>query len=322
MDGGIVDNQGITPILLAENRMKRNEKKKTGKDTQGNIIDLIIVSDVASPYMEGYTASIQKTKGLWRKLTLKKIFLWNFFVLLGSAAWTVFNTANYQVVPLIFSVGLFSGSLMVFLLAGWIKSLPAKAHVPNAFMRPLGKLLRLRLGVYETLLSNRIDSMLKMTNDVFLKHIRRLNYQAIFNNEEWKNRRIMNAIYELRTGETRIITKVQKGALPAYLMPGDKLQAVATKASAMATTLWFKKEELACSEESGYNMLDAIIACGQFTLCWNLLEHIEKIKKDKRNVSHSLEQLMNCEAQLKDDWVKFNKDPYWMVAANHKKDKK
>ena len=226
MDGGIVDNQGITPILLAENRMKRNEKKKTGKDTQGNIIDLIIVSDVASPYMEGYTASIQKTKGLWRKLTLKKIFLWNFFVLLGSAAWTVFNTANYQVVPLIFSVGLFSGSLMVFLLAGWIKSLPAKAHVPNAFMRPLGKLLRLRLGVYETLLSNRIDSMLKMTNDVFLKHIRRLNYQAIFNNEEWKNRRIMNAIYELRTGETRIITKVQKGALPAYLMPVDKLQAV------------------------------------------------------------------------------------------------
>ena len=69
-------------------------------------------------------------------------------------------------------------------------------------------------------------------------------------------------------------------------------------------------------------MLNAIIACRQFTLCWNLLEHIEKIKKDKRNVSHSLEQLMNCEAQLKDDWVKFNKDPYWMVAANHKKDKK
>lgn len=319
MDGGIVDNQGVTPILLAENRMKRNEKKKTGSELQSNIIDLIIVSDVASPYMEEYTASTQKTKGFWRKLTLKKIFLWNFFVLLGSAVWSGINIANYFVVPLIFSVAIFSFSLIVFLLAGLIKSLPVKAHVPNPFMRPLGKLLKLRLGVYETLLSNRIDSMLKMTNDVFLKHIRRLNYQAIFNNEEWKNRRIMNAIYELRKEETRIVTKVQNGSLPPYLMPSDKLQAVATKASEMGTTLWFKKEELDCSKESAYNMLDAIIACGNFTICWNLLEEIEKIKKDKNNVSSSLEQLLECEVQLKDDWNKFNEDPYWLVAANHKK---
>ena len=44
MDGGIVDNQGIEPILLAEQRMETSLGCKDGK-----CLDLIIVSDVASP---------------------------------------------------------------------------------------------------------------------------------------------------------------------------------------------------------------------------------------------------------------------------------
>lgn len=318
MDGGIVDNQGVTPILLAENRMKRNVTKRTGTEPVANVIDLIIVSDVASPYMEEYTASKQVTKGFWRKLTLKKIFFCNFIVLLASLAWSWFNVANGHTIPLILSTVIFTISAILFLLAGLIKSLPEKVHVPHAFLKPLGKLLKLRLGVYETMLTNRIDSMLKMTNDVFLKHIRRLNYQTIFNDEKWTNRRMMNAIYELRTEEKRIATKVKNGKLPEYLLPTALLQNVASKASKMGTTLWFKKDELHRTPESPYNMLDAIIACGQFTVCWNLLEHIEKIKNDKSNVSDSLLLLLDCEEQLKEDWKKFNEDPYRMVSAFNK----
>ena len=50
MDGGIVDNQGIEPILLAEQRMETSLGCKDGK-----CLDLIIVSDVASPYTVSYT---------------------------------------------------------------------------------------------------------------------------------------------------------------------------------------------------------------------------------------------------------------------------
>jgi len=42
----------------------------------------------------------------------------------------------------------------------------------------------------------------------------------------------------------------------------------------MSTTLWFTKKEL----EGKDNMLDVLIACGQFNTCWNLLEYIEKIE--------------------------------------------
>lgn len=318
MDGGIADNQGVTPILLAESRMKRNETKRMGVEPVGNVIDLIIVSDVASPYMEEYTASKQITKGFWRKLTIEKLFFWNFMILLASLAWSWFNIAYGLIVPLIFSVVVVTVSTMLFLLAGLIKSLPEKVHVPHAFLKPSSKLLKLRLGIYETMLSNRIDSMLKMTNDVFLKHIRRLNYQTIFNDQRWKNRRIMNAIYELRTEEKRIATKVKNGTLPEYLMPSALLQSVATKASKMGTTLWFKKDELDRSTASPYNLLDAIIACGQFTVCWNLLEQIEKIRIDNTNVSASLMRLLDCEMQLKEDWQKFTQNPYWMVADFNK----
>jgi predicted acylesterase/phospholipase RssA len=318
MDGGIVDNQGITPILLAESRMKRNETKRTGTEPIDNVIDLIIVSDVASPYLEEYTASKQRIKGFWRKLTMKKIFFWNFMILLVSLAWSCFNIVNGLIIPLIFSVVAFTVSIILFMLAALIKSLPEKVHVPHAFLKPLAKLLKLRLGVYETMLTNRIDSMLKMTNDVFLKHIRRLNYQTIFNDPNWKNRRIMNAIYELRTEEKRIASKIKAGTLPEYLMPSTLLQSVATKASKMGTTLWFKKDELESSSTLPYNLLDAIIACGQFTICLNLLEQIEKIKKDNTNVPHSLIRLVDCEEQLKTDWNKFKKDPYWMVVEFNK----
>lgn len=313
MDGGIVDNQGVIPILLAESRLKRNETKRTGTEPLSNVIDLIIVSDVASPYMEEYIASKQITKGFWRKLTMKKLFFWNFIILLVSLVWSCFNVANGFIIPLIFSVAVFTLSIILFLLAGLIKSLLEKIHVPHTFLKPIGKLLKLRLGVYETMLTNRIDSMLKMTNDVFLKHIRRLNYQTIFNDPSWKNRRIMNAIYELRAEEKQIVTKFKNGILPEYLMPSSLLQSVATKASKMETTLWFKKEELDRSSVTPYNLLDAIIACGQFTICWNLLEQIEKIKKDKVNVSASLMRLLDCEMQLKEKWNKFNENPYWMV---------
>lgn len=60
MDGGIVDNQGIEPVLLADGRMVRNQSLQPGQPDPGHVLDLIIVADVASPYMEEYRASTQK----------------------------------------------------------------------------------------------------------------------------------------------------------------------------------------------------------------------------------------------------------------------
>jgi len=60
MDGGIVDNQGIEPVLLAEMRIRRNRANITGANGDDKALDLIIVCDVASPYMENYEANKKK----------------------------------------------------------------------------------------------------------------------------------------------------------------------------------------------------------------------------------------------------------------------
>ena len=70
MDGGITDNQGIEPILKAEERMRKYRTDKSRKD---KALDLVIVSDVTSPYMDGYVPSEQLMPESVGKLTLGRL---------------------------------------------------------------------------------------------------------------------------------------------------------------------------------------------------------------------------------------------------------
>lgn len=314
MDGGIVDNQGVEPILLAEERMKRNLYKDDTIQNQTNVLDLIIISDVDSPYMEDYKASTQRSKNWWRKLTPLSIFIINTLVLLISLLFIGKFSRDRNVLLLILTSVIMTLNFVIYFIAKFLGTLPEKFEVPKLFMKPLGKLLKLKLLVYENLIMNRAKSLLKMANDVFLKHIRRLNYNKIYDAKTWENRRIMNAIYELRKGEEKLNKKIEDGTISKDLIPSSKIQDVATIAASMGTTLWFTREEL-----SRQNMLKSIIACGQFTTCWNLLEYIRKLKKDSHNTGENHMHLITCENQLTKDWERFNDDPYWMVNEINKK---
>lgn len=313
MDGGIVDNQGIVPLLLAETRIKRN-LVDAGEDTSpDHALDLLIVSDVTSPYMDDYKASVQKPLNWWRRLTPAGIYVLNTVVLLLSAfsVYYFLKHGKYFWSTVLTIIGTLA--VVLFLLGRLLVSLPRKFKVPGAFLKPLGKLLRLRLQVYENLIVNRANSVLAMTGDVFLKHMRSLNYKAVFEEPSWQNRRIMNAIYELREGEEKLKDKIRNGEISAELIPSEKLQKVATRATSMGTTLWYTKEELSKDNEQRATMLDTVIACGQFTMCWNLLEYLRRIKKDGININEKHKKLLECEGQLMDHWRKFKGDPFWLV---------
>lgn len=305
MDGGIVDNQGIEPILLAEKRMKRNNPNP---DKTSNELDLVIVTDVASPYMEDYNASTQNKRPGWRSLTPAWILFLNTLLLLASGYGLYHFILKDNTVMTILSTVVLTITTLIFLIGRLIKSLPRKFNVPDFFMKPMGKLLRLKLRVYETLLANRKNSILKMVGEVSLKHVRRLNYGQLYNDDSWKNRRIMNAIYELKPGEKFLHEKIQENKLPGYMMPLPELQQAAELAAGMGTTLWFTQEEI-----QKKNMINALIACGQFTTCWNLLEYIIKAKKDPSNLSAGHNQILALEDEIKSDWENFNKNPYWLV---------
>jgi predicted acylesterase/phospholipase RssA len=310
MDGGIVDNQGIEPILLAEKRMKRS---RANTEQQGNELDLIIISDVASPYMEDYQASMQRPAKGWRRFTPGLLLLLNSLMLLASSGALYWFLNNNNIPMVIGSTVVVTLSLVFFVIGRILKALPGKFDVPVFFLKPLGKLLRLKLQVYETMITNRKNSVLKMVGEVFLKHVRRLNYRQLYHDDSWQNRRIMNAIYELKTGEEIIHKKIQKNTLPGYLMPSPKLQQAATLAASMGTTLWFSPDEI-----QKKNMLDTIIACGQFTFCWNLLEYIAIANRDKTNLTPAHNSILALEAELRSDWELFNKDPYWLMKKTNK----
>lgn len=307
MDGGIVDNQGIEPILLAEARMEHN-RRESGSQDKDRSIDLIIVSDVASPYLEEYRSSIQQPLNWWRKLTPKKILVLNTLLLvlaIGGLVTTLIYDITWASVILSVFITL---SVVLFALGRILLSLPAKFNVPAHFLAPLGKLLRLKLQVYETLILNRSASLLKLANSVFLKHVRGLNYSKVWQDATWENRRVMNAIFELRSGEDRLEKKLVSGKLPAYLKPSDQLCQIAKQAADMGTTLWFTPEEL------NSQLIDTIIACGQFTLCWNLLEYIYKIKKNPVNTDEAHKALLDAEDQLLRHWQSFQTKPFWLTS--------
>ncbi|MDE5418455.1 patatin-like phospholipase family protein [Labilibaculum sp. DW002] len=306
MDGGIVDNQGIEPLLLTEDRMKRN--RADSSDNDSNELDLLIISDVTSPYMEDFKASKKQKKSFLRTLSPQIIFIANSILLLCSLVGLFFSIKNGLLLSIIILSSLSTLNILLFIIATVIKKMPEKFQIPQAFMKPFTKLLKIKLGVYENLILNRTNSLLKMTNDVFLKHIRRLNYNKIYTDKSWKNRRIMNAIYELRFGEQKLQNKIKNQKINKSLIPSKALQEVATVAASMGTTLWFTKDEL-----NKKNMLNSIIACGQFTMCWNLLEYIGKIKSNPENINESHNELIKSESIVLLYWEKFNKDPYWQV---------
>lgn len=113
---------------------------------------------------------------------------------------------------------------------------------------------------------------------------------------------MMNGVYELRPNETWV-SKLKYGQFPEYLKPSDAIQQNSKKAAGMGTTLWFTQQE----KETG--MPDALIAAGQYTICWNLLEYIEDIKKDPTNTNEHHQLIIACEEQLRKDWEEFQKNP-------------
>jgi len=302
MDGGIVDNQGIEPILLAEQRMKSNFPGRKDK-----CLELIIISDVSSPYMKPYESTDLTLPKSIANLSLNKLstLLW----IVGGII-TVLTAVSLILMPNSFLSGFLSVFWLLSLLGigGYMygkKKLMqlAKGTIVN---NSVSSILNLKVGDIATLLVNRVKSVMMLVSSVFMKHLRRMNYRSAYTDEAWMNRCITNGIYELRKGESWE-ANIKSGYLPSYLAPSDLIQQNSKKAASMGTTLWFTE----CQKADG--MHDSIIAAGQYTMCFNLLKYIECTKKDPRNTNERHKEIIACENQLKADWDKFQNDPLWGV---------
>lgn len=307
MDGGVVDNQGIDPVMLATGRIYRNHVKSGGDEKELNQIDLVIVSDVASPNMDDFKASHEDQRGWWKGLTARLIINLNWLLFLLALSGFGFSVYFQWFYALIFSTIGLTISLLLLVVFKLVSKLIAGIGIPEQFLKPLGMLKKMKLYVYQSLVLNRVQSLMMLTTDVFLKHVRRLNYNTLYRDKRFVNRRIMNAVYELTSDQASLGKKILNGTLPAYLMPSAAMQKNSDQAASMGTTLWFSPSELKD------RMLESLVACGQYTACWNLLEYIELLKNDSSNTNENHAAIMMLEDSLKSLWKEFQLNPFYLI---------
>ncbi len=294
MDGGIVDNQGIDSVFWAEQRMqeyKGNRAQFASQDVKA--IDLCMISDVSSPFMDSYVKTEEKPMRKWRKWSFRT-FLKAGLVFLAAGALNVYLACILEKHIWTFITGFFASLLFLmsalsFFLSNIFTWLLKKCSIPDFFMKRLGRFTRLKFGVYETL--------------------------------------IMNAIYELTPQQTSYRNENDDDRLSADLKnPTQRLMEAAEKAKSMGTTLWFTPDELDDDPLGERSMLNALIACVQFTGCFNLLAYMEKELwcKENKEAYDKYPQSLKTEIKefydtLMSDWHRFNDKPYWMVDVYHQK---
>ena len=305
MDGGVVDNQGIDPILLAEARKRKYRTDETRSD---KALDLVIVSDVSSPYMDGYEPSKQMLPKGVGKLTLGR--LRNYGLLAEAVVMALF------IVALVLGSGFWMGVMSVILAIVTLVNVTG-ALLKSKMFRAIGRtfvgnnaafISHLKFATLESMLMNRARSVVMMTKDVFLKRARQMTYSSLYDDQAWHNRTVTSTIYELRPDE-RWQTRANNHTLPDYLIPSEKLQQNSVRAASMGTTLWFT------SKEKDAGMPQDILAAGQYTICYNLLQYIEQIESDHENLTLAHKDLVALKPQLLASWNRFQQDPHWMVPA-------
>ena len=313
MDGGVADNQGIESIVLAEQRRRDYRKDRSRTD---KALDLVIVSDVTSPYMNGYEPSEQMLSKGAGKLTIGR--LRNYGLIAEGVIIALF------ILSIVLGSGFWTGVMSVILAIVTAANV-AGACLKNKMFDAISKtfigknatfLSHTKFATLEAMLMNRAKSVVMLSSEVFLKRMRQLNYQVLYENPAWENRRITSTVYELRPEEKwedRLPNSEGKRKdknemeLPLYLAPSEAIQQNSTLAASMGTTLWFTSKDKAAGKPQ------ALLAAGQYTMCFNLLDYLERIDKKPTNLTDGHRLIIACKPQLLAAWQKFQQDPQWMV---------
>ena len=317
MDGGIVDNQGIGSIINAEVR----------RVYEGNPYGLIMVCDVGSYSMNAWEPSeIEMVRMGWSKspkqllnLLIEKLKLsWLLWVPLFICF--ILLVSGFMNMP---SVGLFIGggamamfAILTIAIRYFISKMEEKSivfwtwmmgMVPKFMREKLKRFQNLKIRLIQRMIEERGTSSLIMINDIFLKQIRRLNYDLLYKDDSLKNRRVTTLIYELTEKQYHKGDSDEKEMdIKEELInePSNLIFEAAKIASEMETALWFTDEDREVSR------LKNLVACGQFTACYNLLKYCMDLKNDEANVDQSLlDQMIEI---FQADWNKFIKDTYYL----------
>jgi hypothetical protein len=203
--------------------------------------------------------------------------------------------------------GILTGAGIILTVFGIISSI-ARKFIPNMIKKLLNKNVpkelidevesfkHLDVSLIRKMLTERVSSSLTMVNDIFLKQLRRLNYDLVKSKPQYENRVITSTVYKLN-GESNTLSDTN-----GTKASSKRIQESAIIASQMPTTLWWD------DIDRKINRQDNLIACGQYTTCYNLIDYISKLPNDLMT-----NEILALKKELEKDWKEFSQNPLKMV---------
>lgn len=286
MDGGIYDNQGVDSLLLAY------EESPTPPT--------LMISDVSTQDTEIYNVPENPTKRGF--VTLNGV-LWMgaglFLLTLASAlvlAWRGFETVRdgtwapgdffLYAIPGVLTAAVAVALVWVFLRAKDVNALLRQQLELDAWP----SFSKLTVLEFAQLLVLRVTSVLALTSKVFMKRVRGLVMNRVFQDARFKGRRMSNLIYSLSKHHPTLFAE------HPWLQPRPHLVQLAQQACQMPTTLWFTDDA----------QFDTVESAGEATACFVLLRHIVEAHAGQYEAEG---QPLNALYQrLRKEWAVFNRE--------------
>ncbi len=330
MDGGIYDNQGISAILDYQ-------------DNKGiEDFDLVLISDVSSPYMDAFRFS-KENQGDGREKTINdwkdSLIIWCEYIFAGILTMTLFGFVLVIASGLQGSTALGIGisisvfGLLLFALFDLVRRRYDK--LKNKIETTLKKVIEpfyfkrlkslnigdIKLKRLETLILDRLNSLKLLLPTIFLKQIRRLHYDRIYEEDAYVYRRLSCLVKELtpidfdkkKEDDYDIVKErlVEFSGETYEDIIGENLKEYVEAAARFGTTLWFTESNKL--EE----VLESLLVSGQSTCCQNLLIYLDKLIYTEGNGFSELDadlQTMYRRAHelARDDWALFKNNPKFL----------
>ncbi|MCA9123829.1 MAG: patatin-like phospholipase family protein [Planctomycetaceae bacterium] len=298
MDGGVADNQGLGSLRVALDRREREDHPPIG---------LVLISDADAPSDAPLIRHVREPRAGW--VSVSNVILGGRVLLvvaliaagllgrrLGQMIltrtlpdWWTFVESTFSFAVLLLAVVVLSVGLR------WLKHSVFRQIPERSGLDVVGTLGMLSPSWLGDLLCMRAESLFAMSNNVFMKNVRDLRYREMYENEKLRDRVVANLIYEL---PKRGLEPNRDRDTDNRLQLSDAMIQVAIRAGEMPTTLWFEDNLQS----------DAVVLCGRFTACFNLIDYVQKRieqladRQDQVNDAENVNELARLESRLMEVW--------------------
>ena len=326
MDGGIVDNQGGDAIVDFQKKIP---------------LDFVFVVDSASPNITKYDQSHPTKIPFIGDCNIKFLTQWTYILTGVFALALILSLCSNTLFTLLFTVLTTIFAVLTFVslkLKNTLNKTVVDKGLNELTLKPLNHLTP---NTIKQLLFNRVESLELLIGSVFMKHIRRLNMENLFEVNTLKRKILYNTLYQnkiLSENETflklnisqkgifkKYIKKVQDEILKEMILNGDvhekeivdekilqKIQSSEAFEKRLNEILGGIPEiskrafEMGTTlwvskNEEGKNIVKDVIVTGQISTCVNIINN-EEIKNNYIDIHN----------QAIADWEKFKKNPYWL----------